>query len=87
MRGFILPAPVQGFYNRDQDYYTSYTRAAQTKDGFEDWLYEHVTGVADRRGYLERIGSERDRQGPSARRAGPRSASCPCVRPYGRWGR
>jgi len=53
------PAPVQGFYNRDQDYYSAYARAAQTKDGFEDWLYEHVTGVADRRGYLERIGSER----------------------------
>jgi glutaconate CoA-transferase subunit A len=53
------PAPVQGFYNRDQDYYTDYTRSAQTKEGFDDWLYQHVTGVADRRGYLERIGSER----------------------------
>ena len=53
------PAPVQGFYNRDQDYYTEYARAAQSKEGFDDWLYQHVTGVKNRRAYLERIGAER----------------------------
>jgi glutaconate CoA-transferase, subunit A len=53
------PAPVQGFYNRDQAAYDEYERAAKTKEGFDDWLYQQVTGVESRKGYLERIGAER----------------------------
>jgi glutaconate CoA-transferase subunit A len=53
------PSPVQGFYNRDHAYYEEYQSASDTRDGFDEWLYQTVTGVPDRRTYLERLGSER----------------------------
>ncbi len=53
------PSPVQGYYNRDHDYYAEYEQASRTVEGFEDWLYQTVTGVPDRRSYVERMSGER----------------------------
>jgi len=53
------PSPVQGYYNRDHDHYRDYHQATRTRPEFEAWLNDWVTGVSDRQGYLERLGSAR----------------------------
>lgn len=53
------PSPVLGCYNRDHEYYAEYERASRTQEGFDDWLYQTVTAVPDRRAYLDRLGPER----------------------------
>jgi glutaconate CoA-transferase subunit A len=53
------PSPVQGYYNRDHDFYAEYHAATRTRDGFDEWLYWWVTGVDDQHGYVERLGDER----------------------------
>jgi glutaconate CoA-transferase subunit A len=53
------PAPVQGHYNRDHDFYAEYHATTRSVAGFEEWLYRWVTGVADRREYVERLGASR----------------------------
>ncbi len=53
------PSPVQGFSSRDHDVYSEYEQLSRTPEGFDDWLYQTVTGVADRRAYIERLGAER----------------------------
>ena len=53
------PSPVQGYYNRDNSYYSEYHRATKTRQDFESWLDHWVLGVNDRQGYLERLGEER----------------------------
>jgi glutaconate CoA-transferase subunit A len=53
------PSPVQGYYNRDHDYYAEYEQASRTAEGFDDWLYQTVTAVPDRRAYVERLGAAR----------------------------
>jgi glutaconate CoA-transferase subunit A len=53
------PSPVQGYYNRDHPYYADYARVTRTAEGFDDWLYQWVTGLGDRRGYLDRLGEAR----------------------------
>jgi glutaconate CoA-transferase, subunit A len=52
------PAPVQGYYDLDNDFFLSY--AKQTKDpaGALAWLQEWVHGLPDRDAYLEKLGSE-----------------------------
>jgi glutaconate CoA-transferase subunit A len=53
------PSPVQGYYNRDNNYYSEYHRATKTRDDFETWLNHWVLGVKGRGEYLERLGAER----------------------------
>jgi glutaconate CoA-transferase subunit A len=53
------PSPVQGYYNRDNNYYQEYHRATKTRSDFEKWLAHWVLGVHDRQGYVERLGPER----------------------------
>jgi glutaconate CoA-transferase subunit A len=53
------PSPVQGAYSRDHDYYEDYAQASRTAEGFDEWLYQWITGVPDRRGYLRRLGEQR----------------------------
>ena len=53
------PSPVQGYYNRDHEYYAEYERASRTLEGYDEWLYQTVMAVPDRRAYLERLGPER----------------------------
>lgn len=58
-RGAAHPSPVQGYYNRDHEYYHEYHRATRTREGFEQWLDEWVLGVDNRQHYLERLGAAR----------------------------
>jgi glutaconate CoA-transferase subunit A len=53
------PSPVQGYYNRDNNYYSEYHRATKTREDFATWLDHWVLGVKNRQEYLERLGAER----------------------------
>ena len=53
------PSPVQGYYNRDNDYYSEYHRGTKTVAEYEAWLGRWVTGVKDRAGYMNVLGAER----------------------------
>lgn len=53
------PSPVQGYYNRDDNYYAEYHKATKTRADFEAWLAHWVTGVKDRKEFLERLGADR----------------------------
>ncbi|GAB4260871.1 MULTISPECIES: CoA transferase subunit A [Deferrisoma] len=49
------PSPCQGYANRDHDFYREYHAASRTREGFEAWLEEWVTGVADHGAYVDRL--------------------------------
>lgn len=53
------PSPVQGYYNRDHEYYAEYHKATRTRAEFEAWLEQWVTGVKERKEYLRRLGEAR----------------------------
>ncbi|HEX8012002.1 MAG TPA: CoA-transferase [Casimicrobiaceae bacterium] len=53
------PSPVQGYYNRDNDYYAEYHKATTTRAQFEAWLENWVTGLKDREQYRRRLGEAR----------------------------
>jgi glutaconate CoA-transferase, subunit A len=53
------PSPVQGYYNRDHELYTSYHNASRERGGYLRWLETWVHGVRDRKGYLKKLGDER----------------------------
>ena len=60
--GGAHPSPVQGYYNRDHEYYHEYHRLTRTVEGNAEWLGQWVAEVKDRAGYLQKLGKER-RQG------------------------
>lgn len=60
--GGAHPSPVQGYYNRDHEYYHEYHRATRTVEGNAQWLGQWVAGVKDRAEYFQKLGQER-RQG------------------------
>ncbi|MDO9230138.1 MAG: CoA-transferase [Syntrophales bacterium] len=60
--GGAHPSPVQGYYNRDHEYYHEYHRATRTVEGNAEWMGKWVAEVKDRSGYLQKLGQER-RQG------------------------
>jgi glutaconate CoA-transferase, subunit A len=53
------PSPVQGYYKRDDAYFSEYHRDTKTRDDFARWAEHWVHGVPDRAGYVERLGRER----------------------------
>lgn len=53
------PSPVQGYYGRDHAFFHEYHDRSRQREDFETWLGEWVTGVSDRRQYLERLGAAR----------------------------
>ncbi len=57
--GGAHPAPVQGYYNRDHEFFKEYHQATRTREGFESWLEEWVLGVKDRQQYLQKLGEAR----------------------------
>jgi glutaconate CoA-transferase subunit A len=57
--GGAHPSPVQGYYNRDHDFFHQYHAATRTVDGWHDWLARWVLETPDRRAYLDRLGAER----------------------------
>lgn len=53
------PSPVQGYYNRDDDYFSEYHSETKSRDGYEKWLDKWVYGVENREHYLSLLGDER----------------------------
>lgn len=53
------PAPVQGYYGLDGDYFLEYAGATREEKDAQNWLSEWVLDVADRGAYLEKLGRER----------------------------
>lgn len=66
--GGAYPSPVQGYYGRDHAAFGEYHAATREREGFLDWLREHVLEVADRASYLERLGERYTRLRPAAPR-------------------
>lgn len=57
--GGAHPSSVQGYYNRDHEFYRNYHRATRTAEGNTEWLGSWVVGVNDRAEYLRKLGNER----------------------------
>lgn len=53
------PSPVQGYYNRDHQFFHEYHQRTRTAEGFQQWLNEWVLQVADHAAYLAKLGEER----------------------------
>lgn len=53
------PSPVQGYYNRDNEFFREYHDQTKTKAESDAWLERWVYGVRDREAYLDRLGTER----------------------------
>ncbi|MGH9516208.1 MAG: CoA transferase subunit A [Terriglobales bacterium] len=52
------PSPVQGYYNRDNDFFREYHVGTRTKAESDAWLDDWVRSVNDRAAYLEKLGAE-----------------------------
>jgi glutaconate CoA-transferase subunit A len=55
------PSPVQGYYNRDHQFFHEYHQRSRTAAGFQQWLDEWVLQTVDRTTYLTKLGEERQR--------------------------
>ena len=53
------PSPVQGYYNRDNDFFREYHEQTKTKAESDAWLARWVYGIPDRQAYLDQLGPER----------------------------
>ena len=53
------PSPVQGFYNRDHQFYREYHRSSRSMSEFEHWMREYILNVDSRKTYLIRLGHDR----------------------------
>jgi len=53
------PSYVQGYHDRDNDAYLEWDAISRERASTEAWLDEWVFGVADRAGYLAKLGAER----------------------------
>lgn len=53
------PSPVQGYYNRDNDFFREYHEQTKTKLESDAWLDRWVYGVRDRESYLDQLGAGR----------------------------
>lgn len=60
------PSYVQGYYDRDNEFYLTWEELSRDEDRVKDWLDEWVYALADRSEYLRKIGGElRERLRPS----------------------
>ena len=53
------PSPVQGYYNRDNDFFREYHEQTKTKSANEKWLERWVYGPNGREAYLDELGPDR----------------------------
>lgn len=53
------PSPVQGYYNRDNEFFAEYHEHTRTKAANEEWLNRWVCGVEGHEAYLEKLGRDR----------------------------
>jgi glutaconate CoA-transferase, subunit A len=59
-RGACHPSPLQDRYGRDHEFFHEYHRATRTPGGFDAWVREWITGVADHDAYLAKLGPRWD---------------------------
>ncbi len=52
------PSYVQGYYDRDNEFYLGWYDISKDRTSTEEWLNEWVYGVADRAAYLDKMGPE-----------------------------
>jgi len=52
------PAPVQGYYDRDDAFFRAWSDRARTEGAVTSWLETHVWATADHAGYLDLLGPE-----------------------------
>jgi glutaconate CoA-transferase subunit A len=55
------PSAVQGYYDRDHQFYHEYHERTRSVEGYQRWLEEWVLGVKTRAEYVARLGEERCR--------------------------
>lgn len=53
------PSPMQGYYNRDDSYFSEYHKETKTREDFENWLGKWVYGVENREHYMSLLGEEK----------------------------
>jgi glutaconate CoA-transferase subunit A len=53
------PSYVQGYYDRDNDFYLTWDQASRDQAQTEVWLAEWVYGVGSRAEYLQKLGQEK----------------------------
>jgi glutaconate CoA-transferase subunit A len=53
------PSYVQGYYDRDNDFYLSWDKISREQTETETWLDEWVYQVPDRAAYLQKLGQDR----------------------------
>jgi glutaconate CoA-transferase subunit A len=51
------PSPVQGYYGRDHAFFAQYHEQSRQLEDFERWLQRWVSGVANRREYMNLLGA------------------------------
>ncbi|MBX5456213.1 MAG: CoA transferase subunit A [Thermogemmatispora sp.] len=53
------PSAVQGYYDRDHQFYHEYHTRTRTPEGFQQWLDEWVLGLKTRQEYMAKLGPAR----------------------------
>jgi glutaconate CoA-transferase subunit A len=53
------PSYVQGYYDRDNEFYLAWDKISRDQAATETWLQEWVYDVPNRRAYLDKLGQER----------------------------
>jgi glutaconate CoA-transferase, subunit A len=53
------PSPVQGYYNRDNEFFREYHEQTRTKAESDVWLDRWVYGVPDHEAYSDQLGADR----------------------------
>jgi glutaconate CoA-transferase subunit A len=53
------PSPVQGYYNRDHEFFREYHAQTKNEALTRAWLHDWIYDRKDRRAYLERLGKKR----------------------------
>jgi glutaconate CoA-transferase subunit A len=53
------PSPVQGYYNRDNEFFREYHEQTKTKQQSDAWLDRWVYSITDRAAYLARFENDR----------------------------
>jgi glutaconate CoA-transferase subunit A len=51
------PSPVQGYYNRDNDFFREYHEQTKTKAESDAWLNSWVSNLPDRQSYINQLGA------------------------------
>lgn len=56
---FNHPSPMQGYYQRDHDFFHEYHKETKTQEGFQQWLNDWVLSNSSHDEYVSKLGRER----------------------------